>query len=108
VIELLMKSKKPLVGHNMIYDIAFIYRQFVSPNYDLPNTYTEFANIWRASFPQTIYDTKVLAQYCGTNLFGKTDLEHVYDRCKSEKKLNNNIFFEFDEKRDNKFGIYKI
>jgi len=26
VIELLMQSKKPIVGHNMIYDIAFIYR----------------------------------------------------------------------------------
>ena len=51
VIEFLMKSKKPLVGHNMIYDIAFIYRQFLSPNYDLPKTFAEFANIWRASFP---------------------------------------------------------
>ena len=36
VIELLMQSKKPIVGHNMIYDIAFIYRQFISAGFDLP------------------------------------------------------------------------
>jgi hypothetical protein len=36
VIELLMQSKKPIVGHNMIYDIAFIYRQFISASFDLP------------------------------------------------------------------------
>lgn len=26
IIELLMKFKGPMIGHNMIYDIAFIYR----------------------------------------------------------------------------------
>jgi len=30
----------------------------------------------------------------------------VYERCKSEKKLNNNVFFEFDVKAHQSFGIY--
>jgi len=56
-----MEAKKPIVGHNLIYDIAFIYRQFVSPNYDLPNTFEEFASSWKKHFSCTIYDTKVLS-----------------------------------------------
>jgi len=33
----------------------------VSAGFDLPSDYNKFADAWRKSFPQTIYDTKVLA-----------------------------------------------
>ena len=39
VVEELIKAKKPLIGHNMIYDIIYLYNQFVD---DLPQTYLEF------------------------------------------------------------------
>ncbi len=40
VMEMLMEAKKPMVGHNMIYDMLFFYSQFIA---DLPATYSEFA-----------------------------------------------------------------
>jgi poly(A)-specific ribonuclease len=39
VIEELVKSQKPLIGHNMFLDILFIYQQFID---DLPTTLSEF------------------------------------------------------------------
>ena len=69
-----MKCGKPIVGHNMIFDIGFIYRQFISKDFDMPKTYDEFSKQWRANIPSVIYDTKVLAESCGTSIFGKTDL----------------------------------
>lgn len=39
VVEELIKAKKPIVGHNMIYDVLYLYNQFID---DLPPTYHEF------------------------------------------------------------------
>lgn len=39
VIEDLINAKKPIVGHNMMYDIIFLYNQFIA---DLPDTYENF------------------------------------------------------------------
>jgi poly(A)-specific ribonuclease len=36
VVEELIKAKKPLIGHNLMYDIIYLYRQFIA---DLPPTY---------------------------------------------------------------------
>ena len=36
IIEMLMASKKPLVGHNMMMDMSFIFKQFLSENGNLP------------------------------------------------------------------------
>jgi CAF1 family ribonuclease len=49
----------------MIYDIGFIYRQFISENGTMPSTYPEFVKAWRKNFTSPIFDTKVLAAYCG-------------------------------------------
>jgi poly(A)-specific ribonuclease len=43
VIDLIVKSKTPIVGHNMIYDLAFMYHQFIA---DLPPTFIEYATSW--------------------------------------------------------------
>lgn len=48
VIEVLIKAKKPIIGHNMIYDACFIFQQFLQ---DLPESYTEFADIFNSHFP---------------------------------------------------------
>lgn len=39
VVEMLAEAKKPIVGHNMIYDILYLYNQFVD---ELPDTYIDF------------------------------------------------------------------
>jgi poly(A)-specific ribonuclease len=39
VIEEIIRSKKPLVGHNMFLDILFVYHQFID---DLPSSLNEF------------------------------------------------------------------
>ena len=36
VIHELISAKKPIIGHNMIYDIIYLYNQFID---DLPDTY---------------------------------------------------------------------
>jgi poly(A)-specific ribonuclease len=74
VIEELIKAKKPIVGHNLIYDMGFIYDQFIAP---LPQTFLEFSEKWRECFPVT-YDTKTIALLSNLKLFRRTDLESLY------------------------------
>jgi|LauGreDrversion4_2_1035121.scaffolds.fasta_scaffold1132906_1 DNA polymerase III epsilon subunit-like protein len=106
VIQLIMDSKKPLVGHNMMYDLGFIYRQFVSKDGSLPENFEDFTKAWRKCFPQKIFDTKVLAAFCGQDLFGKTSLDLVYAKCLKDKKLRNNVDIIFDSKTHELFGSY--
>ncbi len=53
----MINSKKPLVGHNCMYDFMFVFHQFFG---ELPETYAEFISQWSKLFP-LCYDTKVLA-----------------------------------------------
>ena len=39
VVHELIQAKKPIVGHNMAYDIIYLYNQFID---ELPETYNEF------------------------------------------------------------------
>ncbi|CAK9831519.1 Pre-piRNA 3'-exonuclease trimmer [Anthophora retusa] len=57
VFKLLSSCKKPIVGHNMLLDLMFIYQQFYKP---LPDSYKEFKKNIHSLFPQ-IYDTKYLS-----------------------------------------------
>ena len=72
IVRYIMESKKPLIGHNMIYDMGFLFNQFVGP---LPNTFKEWAEEVETSFPQ-IYDTKVLSLEAGD--YGKTELGQLF------------------------------
>ena len=90
---MLQNEKKTIIGHNFIFDLCFIYSQFVD---ELPTHYTGFANKWQSMFPQT-YDTKVLAQ--SLNFFGKTELGHLHYKCTNDKKLCNNLAFKLDDSK---------
>jgi len=57
VVEAMINAKKPLIGHNCMYDWVYTYNQFIGK---LPDTYAEFIADWNTKFPYT-YDTKVLA-----------------------------------------------
>lgn len=39
VVEELANAKKPIIGHNMSYDIIYLYNQFIDT---LPDSYSEF------------------------------------------------------------------
>lgn len=97
---MIIESKKPLVGHNMMFDTLFIYHQFID---DLPPTFDGFIKGWTKRFP-VLYDTKVLSEV--TNYFSKTELQHLFDKCCTDKKFCNNLVIEFDSRRDLMFGIY--
>jgi len=56
IIEALVDCGKLLVGHNCLLDILHTYRQFLSP---LPDTFDEFKNILRTTFPK-LMDTKLI------------------------------------------------
>ena len=57
VIDALIESKKPLVGHNCFLDIMKIYHQFYKP---LPYSYSGFKSDIHKCFP-AVYDTKFLS-----------------------------------------------
>eukprot|EP00347_Sterkiella_histriomuscorum_P019713 403340574 len=90
VVEDLMKAKKPIIGHNMIYDICYLYNQFIDK---LPNEYSDFIKIWNEQFPY-IYDTKVLSN--AAEYFGRTDLGKVYEKCTNDPKLKSQFRINFD------------
>jgi hypothetical protein len=88
----LIKAKKPLIGHNMLYDVLYLYQQFVA---DLPDTFLEFREKWVSLFPMT-FDTKVLTSNSGH--FHRTDLGKAYEKCSLDGKMKaSNCKVQFDE-----------
>lgn len=57
VIQAISKSKKLVVGHNMVLDLCHTLNQFVSP---LPEQYSDFKDMCSTIFPNII-DTKLMA-----------------------------------------------
>ncbi len=55
---MLIDSKLPLVGHNLLYDLLFIINHFDRP---LPDTWVEFQQRISHLFP-IVFDTKYLAE----------------------------------------------
>ena len=89
IIDRLIESGVPIVGHNMIFDIMFLYNQFID---DLPDTYDEFTKNWASCFPFT-YDTKLLSSYC--SLINKTWLKSAFDKCLDYNDQMGNLKFEY-------------
>jgi len=67
--EKISEIKKPVIGHNMKFDLAFIYHQFYK---EMPATYEEFAKSLTTEFLPICYDTKVFSVHSGR--MGKSDL----------------------------------
>lgn len=58
VMELIRNVKKPVIGHNLAFDLAYTLHSFVQP---LPPTWPEYKKLVTTWFPGGIYDTKYLA-----------------------------------------------
>lgn len=81
----LVGSRKPIVGHNFMHDIMFMFHMHERP---LPESYTEFKEDIKTHFP-TIYDTKTLAtELAGENAFAVTNLGYIYQECRRRAALS--------------------
>jgi hypothetical protein len=80
VMQALTTCNKPVVGHNMLLDLAYLYHQFVG---HLPPSLDEFRKQVQILFPAGIYDTKYLAGLFPVFL-PSTSLEDIYTALASE------------------------
>lgn len=87
----------------MKFDLAFIYHQFYK---EMPATYEEFSKSLNTDFLPVCYDTKCFSLHAGK--MGKSDLQHLYNKCTTDKKYNNNLCFEADLKSTQPvFSVYE-
>eukprot|EP00742_Colponemidia_sp_Colp-10_P003893 GILJ01004146.1.p1 GENE.GILJ01004146.1~~GILJ01004146.1.p1 ORF type:complete len:560 (-),score=84.76 GILJ01004146.1:140-1621(-) len=94
VIDMLISARKPLIGHNMLLDLAYLYGQFIQP---LPPSLTEFKRQIHGLFP-VIWDTKLIVHVAKLDkLFSRTSLEHLFDECESHPDLMELCSFEHAE-----------
>lgn len=69
VVEYLIEAKKTLIGHNLMYDIIYLYNQFIE---DLPLTYKEFVT-------EVIFNKKPKTlQYSGISYFHQSLIQKFY------------------------------
>lgn len=91
----LMESRKPMVGHNCLMDLMFMYNAFHLP---LPDTFVEFKQQLLQCFP-AIYDTKLMAQQKshqkadGATFFSKTALGQLFETVKTEASQTSQTVF---------------
>ena len=81
IIEKIISSKKPIVGHNCFIDLLFIMSHFMD---DIPKTFKNFKLILKNEFSGGIYDTKHLYNSSNFNFASNND----------ETKIKNNINLE--------------
>lgn len=99
-IEKLIKTKKPMIGHNLDYDIMFLYDKFIG---DLPDTITEFKSKMSKLIP-CFYDTKVLALKSGKMQdMESTTLEKILSKC---EKIKLNKYIDIFSDLDSNFCNY--
>ena len=102
-IDYLCKKQIPIIGHNIYYDMMFVYDKLIG---DLPDDFYSFKQKVHEYFPK-IYDTKyistVLNQKSKKYNIEKTSLENVY---KTIIKNKYDTYIDFFPDAPNGFCLY--
>ncbi|XP_062509630.1 target of EGR1 protein 1-like [Corticium candelabrum] len=87
----LIRSCKPVVFHNGLIDLAFLYQHFYAP---LPLKLNTFLSDLSDIFPSGIFDTKYVAEFCTRDeasylhyIFRKRQRRNIMLRLKGEKHI---------------------
>ena len=102
-IEYLCQKKIPIIGHNIYYDMMFLYDKLIG---DLPEDFYSFKQKLHEYFPK-IYDTKYIStiltkKYKKCNI-EKTNLDNVY---KTVIKNKYDVYVSFFPDAPNGFCLY--
>ncbi|KAF6203751.1 hypothetical protein GE061_002086 [Apolygus lucorum] len=89
VLEALIISKKPIVGHNMLIDLLSCYHHYYLP---LPGDYDKFKTNLNSLFP-VLYDTKFISH----------EMKRMHFRDVLDNVSLQNLFMTFQDKKDNEF-----
>ena len=88
VLEAMRGCGKPMVGHNVRFDLAFCLQQFVAPS---PPSWKEFKALVEKWFPGGVYDTKYLAHQLlgvtGRQIITDTSLGGLYNWLKQVRLM---------------------
>lgn len=100
VLDAMRDSKKPVIGHNLSFDVAYTLNSFAKP---LPPTWLEYKDFVRRYFPGGVYDTKYIARQF-PEAFPETGLGDLYNQVvlslAAEKKNINKVEVVMTEGED--------
>ncbi|XP_023229541.1 poly(A)-specific ribonuclease PNLDC1-like [Centruroides sculpturatus] len=93
---MLVDAKKPMVGHNLMLDLLFLYHHFYKP---LPKKYSEFKKNIHKLFP-VIFDTKHIIwslrkEYEKLFSYSVRSLSELYNTFKSKSKKTYCMFLNY-------------
>ena len=87
VVDLLLRKKVPIIGHNCFLDLLHMYHKFVKP---VDEDLESFRRDFHADFP-SVYDTKWMliantSRLC-SELQGRTFLSNAYETVRKHKQF---------------------